>query len=343
MHYIPTAKMEAAILAAIQRVSWYVQNNEAEFIQRVREATGQNQKNAMKECGQKVNQAQRRCKELDGLVKKLYEGNATGKIPDKHFTRLLAEYDAEQTKLEVSIAEWQGQMESWKADTLKTDRFIELVRRYTDFSELTTPMLNEFVEKVVVHEGEGRGNSRRQRIDIYLNFIGAFEVPAHIVTPMEAEEQRRQQAEQAAKEARSQGLAKAREEKRKAEKREFTARKKAGLLTPEEQAADEARLAHNRALQKEWREKRKAAEPPKPPKPKSIKELIALQRAGAALAPEEAERFAAYRERKNRQHKEWYERQKAAQPPKPCMTVSLPQDGSAKHKKTQDGQGERIA
>ena len=313
MHYIPTAKMEAAILAAIQRVSWYVQNNEAEFIQRVREATGQNQKNAMKECGQKVNQAQRRCKELDGLVKKLYEGNATGKIPDKHFTRLLAEYDAEQTKLEVSIAEWQGQMESWKADTLKTDRFIELVRRYTDFSELTTPMLNEFVEKVVVHEGEGRGNSRRQ------------------------------QAEQAAKEARSQGLAKAREEKRKAEKREFTARKKAGLLTPEEQAADEARLAHNRALQKEWREKRKAAEPPKPPKPKSIKELIALQRAGAALAPEEAERFAAYRERKNRQHKEWYERQKAAQPPKPCMTVSLPQDGSAKHKKTQDGQGERIA
>ena len=343
MHYIPTAKMEAAILAAIQRVSWYVQNNEAEFIQRVREATGQNQKNAMKECGQKVNQAQRRCKELDGLVKKLYEGNATGKIPDKHFTRLLAEYDAEQTKLEVSIAEWQGQMESWKADTLKTDRFIELVRRYTDFSELTTPMLNEFIEKVVVHEGEGRGNSRRQRIDIYLNFIGAFEVPAHIVTPMEAEEQRRQQAEQAAKEARSQELAKAREEKRKAEKREFTARKKAGLLTPEEQAADEARLAHNRALQKEWREKRKAAEPPKPPKPKSIKELIALQRAGAALAPEEAERFAAYRERKNRQHKEWYERQKAAQPPKPCMTVSLPQDGSAKHKKTQDGQGERIA
>lgn len=153
--------------------------------------------------------------------------------------------------------------------------------------------------------------------------IGAFEVPAHIVTPMEAEEQRRQQEEQAAKEARSQELAKAREEKRKAEKREFTARKKAGLLTPEEQAADEARLAHNRAWQKEWREKRKAAEPPKPPKPKSLKELAALQKAGADLTPEEAERLAAYRERKNRQHKAWYERQKAAQPPKPRTLKEL--------------------
>lgn len=256
MHYIPTAKMEAAILAAIQRVIWYVRHNEAEFIERVREASDQHQENAVKEYRQKVSKAQRRCKELDGLVKKLYEGNATGKIPDRHFTRLLAEYDEEQTGLEAAIAQWQEAIESWNADRLKTDKFIELVSRYTDFSELTTPMLNEFIEKVVVHEGEGRGNSRRQRIDIYLNFIGAFEVPAHIVTPMEAEEQRRQQEEQAAKEAHSQ-------------------------------------------------------------------ELAALQKAGADLTPEEAERLAAYRERKNRQHKAWYERQKAAQPPKPRTLKEL--------------------
>ena len=136
---------------------------------------------------------QKRHKELDGLVKKLYEGNATGKIPDKHFTRLLAEYDEEQTGLETSIAEWQRQIENWNADKLKTDQFIQLVKRYTDFSELTTPMLNEFIEKVIVYEGEGRGNDRRQ------------------------------QEEQAAKEARSKELKKARYEKRKAEKREFTA------------------------------------------------------------------------------------------------------------------------
>ena len=92
-------------------------------------------------------------------------------------------------------------------------------------------MLNEFIEKVVVHEGEGRGNSRRQRIDIYLTHR-RVEVPAHIVTPMEAEEQRRQQEEQAAKEARSQELAKAREEKRKAEKREFYREEESGLADP---------------------------------------------------------------------------------------------------------------
>ena len=314
MHYIPTAKIEAAILAVIQRVSWYVRHNEKEFTERVREASDQNQEKTVKECKQKISKAQKRYKELDGLVKKLYEGNATGKIPDKHFTRLLAEYDEEQTGLETSIAEWQRQIESWNADKLKTDQFIQLVKRYTDFSELTTPMLNEFIEKVIVHEGEGRGNDRRQRIDIYLNFIGAFEVPAHIITPAEVEEQRRQQEEQAAKEARSKELKKVRYEKRKAEKREFSARKKAGLLTPEELEAEEKRLAHNREWQKEWREKRKATEPPKPPKKKSIKELMELEKTGAELTPEETERLAEHRRKKAAQHKAWRQRQKAGQP-----------------------------
>ena len=175
--------------------------------------------------------------------------------------------------METSIAEWQRQIENWNADKLKTDQFIQLVKRYTDFSELTTPMLNEFIEKVIVHEGEGRGNDRRQ------------------------------QEEQAAKEARSKELAKARYEKRKAEKREFTARKKAGLLTPEELEAEEKRLAHNREWQKEWREKRKAAEPPKPPKKKSIKELMELEKTGAELTPEETERLAEHRRKKAGQPK----------------------------------------
>ena len=59
-------------------------------------------------------------------MKKLYEGNATGKIPDRHFTRLLAEYDEEQTGLETSIAEWQRQIGNWNADRLKTDQFIPI-------------------------------------------------------------------------------------------------------------------------------------------------------------------------------------------------------------------------
>ena len=312
MHYIPTQRLEPSILSTIQRVSWYVRNNEAEFIERVREASDQRQEEAVKDSKTQLAKAKRRHKELDGLVKKLYEANATGKLPDKHFTRLLAEYDEEQAALEASMTEWQEQIENWNADKLKTEKFIELVKRYTDFSELTTPMLNEFIEKVVVHEATGgRGSSRRQRLDIYLNFIGAFEVPAHIVTPMEEEAERRRQEEQAAKEAQSRELKKARYEKRKQEKRDFTARKKAGLLTPEEQAEEEKRLAKKREQNQAWREKQKASQPPKPPKPHSLTELARMKREGLPLTPEEAQRLAEYRQRKNEQIRQSQQRRLA--------------------------------
>ncbi len=312
MHYIPTQKLEAAILSTIQRVSWYVRNNEAEFIERVREASDLRQEEAVKDSKTQLAKAKRRHKELDGLVKKLYEANATGKLPDKHFTRLLAEYDEEQAALEASMTEWQEQIENWNADKLKTEKFIELVKRYTDFSELTTPMLNEFIEKVVVHEATGgRGNSRRQRLDIYLNFIGAFEVPAHIVTPMEEEAERRRQEEQAAKEARSRELKKVRYEKQKQEKRDFTARKKAGLLTPEEQADEEKRSAKKREQNRAWREKQRASQPPKPPKPHSLTELARMKREGLPLTPEEAQRLAEYRQRKNEQIRQSQQRRLA--------------------------------
>ena len=178
--------------------------------------------------------------------------------------------------------------------------------------DITTPMLNEFIEKVVVHEATGgRGNSRRQRLDIYLNFIGAFEVPAHIVTPMEEEAERRRQEEQAAKEARSRELKKARYEKCKQEKRDFTARKKAGLLTPEEQAEEEKRSAKKREQNQAWREKQKASQPPKPPKPHSLTELARMKREGLPLTPEEAQRLAEYRQRKNEQIRQSQQRRLA--------------------------------
>ena len=314
IHYVATQKLEAAILSAIQRISWYVRNNEQEFVQRVREASSLRQEEAVRDCRKQIVQAKKRHAELDGLVKKLYEANATGKLPDKHFSRLLAEYDEEQAALEASMTVWQGLLDNWNADRVRMAEFIDLAKRYTDFSELTTPMLNEFIEKIVVHEGNGRGKQRRQRLDFYFNFIGAFEIPADIVTPMEQEEERRQQEEQAEKEKHSQALAQVRYERYKQERREFTARKRAGLLTPEEQAEEERRLERNRAYQQKQRDKKKASQPEKPRK-RSLKELAKLD--GADLTPEEAERLAAHRQKKAEQHKAWRDRQKAAHPPKP--------------------------
>ena len=89
----------------------------------------------------------------------------------------------------IRSASTQADLESFEADTAKVDQFMALAKKYTDFSELTTPMINEFVDKIVVHEADRSTGERTQEVDIYLKFIGKFDVPIPEPTAEELEEQ----------------------------------------------------------------------------------------------------------------------------------------------------------
>ena len=56
----------------------------------------------------------------------------------------------------------------YEKNTVRTDKFMEVVRKYQDCEEITTPMLNEFIEKIVVHEADKSGGrlNRKQKVDI---------------------------------------------------------------------------------------------------------------------------------------------------------------------------------
>lgn len=176
-HYIRVPVIEKLILTAIRRVSGYARENEAEFIQRVRETSVISQEAAVKESRKKISKAKRRRDEVSGLIKKLYEAYASGKIPEKHFSELLTGYDTEQETLDTEIAELQTAIDAYNTDSVRADKFMELVKRHTEFTELSASLLNEFVEKVIVHEAVKINGKREQTVDIYLNFIGKFDVP----------------------------------------------------------------------------------------------------------------------------------------------------------------------
>ena len=193
-HSIKTSTVEKLILTAIREVSTYVREDEKEFIRIVRDAASAGQEQTAREKKKRLRQVEKRIGELDELIRKLYEGNATGKIPDKHFNRLLVEYDTEQSALEQEAAELKEGITAQAEDGMGAQRFVSLVRRYTSFDELTAPMLNEFIEKVVVHEADKSTGDRRQKVDIYFNFIGCFVPPKPEVILTAEEEAKAQKA-----------------------------------------------------------------------------------------------------------------------------------------------------
>ena len=198
IHYIKTSAIEKLILTAIREVSAYVREDEKEFIRIVRDAASAGQEQTAREQKKRRRQVEKRIAELDELIRKLYEGNATGKIPDKHFNRLLVEYDTEQSALEQEAAELKEGIIAQAEDGMRAQRFVSLVRRYTSFDELTASMLNEFIEKVVIHEADKSTGDRRQKVDVYFNFIGCF-VPPKPEVIMTAEEEAKAQKALAAR------------------------------------------------------------------------------------------------------------------------------------------------
>ncbi len=188
-HHISTKALRTLILETIRAASTYAISNEEEFIQKVRAASEVRQAQAAKDLKRKLNKDRRRCEELDTIIKKLYESYAVGRIGEERFDTLLAGYEQEQMTLRQSVTEAEAALDSFAQDTANVERFLALAKKYTDFSELTTPMINEFIEKIIVHAPEKIDGDRTQEVEIYLKFIGRFDLPAPELTP---EEEKRQ-------------------------------------------------------------------------------------------------------------------------------------------------------
>ena len=188
-HYIRTKAVRELVLNTIRTVSTYAISNQDEFMEKVRSASQIKQKEAAKETKRKLNKDKKRIAELDNIIKKLYESFAIGRITDERFDTLLAEYEAEQKNLQASVEEAEQRVSDFEEDTVRVEQFMELARKYTDFSELTTMMINEFIDKIIVHAPEKVDGDRVQEVEIYLKFIGHFELPAPELTEEEIKRQ----------------------------------------------------------------------------------------------------------------------------------------------------------
>ena len=176
-HHIRTAAVSTLILDTIRSTCNYAVENEAEFREIVGDMSDKQREEQTATLTKRIKKNEKRQGEVNRLIKKMYEDNISGKLSDKMLADMLKDYEAELAKVEKSLAADYEEQEKANTEAANTDMFISLARRYTDFEELTPAMVNEFVSKVIVHEAEGKGASRTQEVEIYLNYIGKVELP----------------------------------------------------------------------------------------------------------------------------------------------------------------------
>ena len=189
-HRINESAVLTLVSDTLRAIAEYSRNDRTEFIHTVQETQVAQQSADISKKRRRLAAAQKRAGELEKLICKIYEDNALGKLPDTRYKALDAQYAKEQDTLEIEIAELEKAVTGYEQSQKSAEKFIALIDKYENFDTLTNTMLNEFVEKILVHERSRKGSQdTTQEIEIYFNFLGRYIPPSLQPVPLTTEEQ----------------------------------------------------------------------------------------------------------------------------------------------------------
>ena len=189
-HRINESAVLTLVSDTLRAIAEYSRNDRTEFIHTVQETQVAQQSADISKNRRRLAAAQKRAGELEKLICKIYEDNALGKLPDARYKALDAQYAKEQDALEIEIAELEKAVTGYEQSQKSAEKFIALIDKYENFDTLTNTMLNEFVEKILVHERSRKGSQdTTQEIEIYFNFLGRYIPPSLQPVPLTPEEQ----------------------------------------------------------------------------------------------------------------------------------------------------------
>ena len=189
-HRINESAVLTLVSDTLRAIAEYFRNDRTEFIHTVQETQVAQQSADISKKRRRLAAAQKRAGELEKLICKIYEDNALGKLPDARYRALDAQYAKEQDALEVEIAELEKAVTGYEQSQKSAEKFIALIDKYENFDTLTNTMLNEFVEKILVHERARKGSQdTTQEVEIYFNFLGRYIPPSLQPVPLTTEEQ----------------------------------------------------------------------------------------------------------------------------------------------------------
>lgn len=183
-HYIREKVVEQIVLESMQRILLNVQVFEKEFARKQMDCYTEDKKKLLAAKRRELGKVKKRIAEIDTLIQKIYEDNASGKLSDERYATLSLSYEEEQKTLKAAVPEMQAYLEAETDKTESLQRFIQKVKQVTELKALTPELIHEFVDRIVVYAPRYLDGKRVQLLDIYYSGVGIL----HELTPEEMEE-----------------------------------------------------------------------------------------------------------------------------------------------------------
>ena len=172
MHYIRYEVVEKIVLEEIRNISKLVSLDKGKMLEMIYDSKNSSVAGEKKQKEKAYVKMDRRIKDLDLLIQKVFEEKVLGGISEERASILLSTYEQELAGLKTDILNLRADIISIKETKEQTEQFIDIIQKYTDIKELTHEVVIELIDKIIVHECEYDGKVRNQKLDIYYRFIG---------------------------------------------------------------------------------------------------------------------------------------------------------------------------
>lgn len=176
-HYITHKALYKLVLDDIREKAKFAKEHEEELCAYALKLSNGNVDEKSKRLDKELEKLKKREEELDIIFKKLFEQSALGMITDERFITMTAGYETEQQELSEKIMALQSQLDEQKALNNNTKRFLEIVHKYSEITELDSTILNDLIESIVIYNAESKSRkNRKQRVDINYKFVGLMQM-----------------------------------------------------------------------------------------------------------------------------------------------------------------------
>ena len=171
-HYLRKETLEELVLGDLQQLISSIQFNEEELLAKLKSRFDIRESKKQDSLRKQLNKAKKRSLELDTIIQRLYEKQLLSEISDERFRKLVDSYESEQAELNQQIQEFQELLVSQTESVENIDKFMRTIRQHTKLENLTTQLVNELIDKIIIHQPTGRGKKRQVTIELHYRFIG---------------------------------------------------------------------------------------------------------------------------------------------------------------------------
>ena len=176
IHYIKYETIYEIVLGRLQYWIGQANTDEGRLLDRLLKSGDKQRVAEISRAKKDMAKAEKRLRELDTVFAKLYEDRACDRVTERNYAMLSGKYQDEQVKLETEIDTLKVKLRETVESKDHADKWLSLIRKYTNLTELTAPILNELIEKIVVHEAtKDKDSKRTQKIEIYYRFVGKID------------------------------------------------------------------------------------------------------------------------------------------------------------------------